>query len=262
MFCCNSEQFKAQHHKIKGILFLIFSIILIIVGILWIEGKIKENKYIGQGYSNKNTITVSGTGKISIKPDLAVVSISVVSQSKLVVEAQADNTEKMNNITSFLKDELKILDKDIKTTGYNIYPEYNYTKDGVRYFIGYKITQTLGVKIRDLAKVGDVLGGATELGANEINSLTFTIEDLEKAKVDARKLAIENAKEKAKTLSSQIGVGLGKIISFNEDYYNTVPTPMYSTKEAYGLGGSGSVPDVQTGENEVSVNVSLTYELR
>ncbi len=258
MFCCSPEELKTYHHKIKGVFFALFFVVLIVAGIVWIQGKIKENQYVGEGLSNKNTINVVGTGQISVKPDIALISLSVVSESKKISDAQNDNTQKMNNIIGFLKNDLGILDKDLKTTNYNIYPDYTYTRDGQKIFLGYKVTQTLEVKIRDLSKVGNVIEGATERGSNEISSLQFTNEDLEKTKIDARKLAIDNAKEKAKTLVSQLGVKLGKIVSFNENFYTPTPYPLM--KETLGLGG-GATPEIQTGENEISVNVSITYEI-
>ena len=165
----------------------------------------------------------------------------------------------MNNIISFLKNDLKIADKDLKTTGYNIYPQYEYTKDGKRIFLGYRITQTLEVKIRDLSKVGDVLEGTVDKGTNEIGSLQFTNDDLERIKVEARKLAIDNATEKSKTLTSQLGVKLGKIVSFSEG--TLWPTPVPYLKEAVGVGGGEIAPQIETGENEINVNVSITYEI-
>lgn len=262
MFCCQNgdpNQMKMCCHKLKGAIFALFFVVLIIAGIVWIQGKIKENQYVGEGLANKNTINVVGTGQIFVQPDIALISLSVVSESKKISDAQNDNTQKMNNIIGFLKNDLGILDKDLKTTNYNIYSDYTYTRDGQKIFLGYKITQTLEVKIRDLSKVGNVIEGATERGSNEISSLQFTNEDLEKTKVDARKLAIDDAKEKAKTLVSQLGVKLGKIVSFNENFYTPIPMPTY--KEAIGLGGGGTTPDIQTGENKISVTVSITYEI-
>jgi len=240
---------------------LVIGLIIIIAGAAWIEGKIKENRYIGLGITDKNTINVTGEGKISVKPDLAVANVSVVSESKKVSDAQAVNTQKMNAITNYLKNDLKIEDKDLKTVEYNIYPDYNYTQEGGRIFIGYKITQTLEVKIRDLAKVGDVLEGVVAKGANEVSSLQFTVDDLEKVKIDARKLAIDNAKAKAEALTSQLGVKLGRIVSFSENYYNPYPGPYIMKEMSSGVGGGGVVPDIQAGENEITVNVSVVYEM-
>lgn len=229
-----------------------FLLTLIISGAVGIQDKLKETKY---------TISVSGEGKVFVKPDIAKVSVSVFTESKKLTDVQQENTQKMNAIINFLKNDLGILEKDLKTTGYTIYPQYDYTKDGTRIFLGYKITQTLEIKIRDLGKVGDVLEGAVAKGANEIGSLQFANEDLEKIKVEARKLAIENAKEKAKTLSSQLGVGLGRVVSFNENFYTPWPTPYPLLKEAAGIGGGG-VPQIETGENEIIVDVSITYEIK
>ena len=163
----------------------------------------------------------------------------------------------MNKVIDFLKG-FGIEDKDIKTINYNIYPRYNYENRVIPQIIGYEITQTLEVKVRNLEKVGDILDKSVGAGINQVSSLRFWIDKDEDLKADARKLAIEDAKKKAGTLASNLGIKLVKLTGFTEDtgYY---PVPMY--KEAVGMGGGGEAPNIQIGENEIIVNVSLIYEI-
>ncbi len=220
--------------------------------------KILEGRYAGQSLQYKNTIFVSGEGKVFAKPDIGQVSLSVISDALTVASAQKDNTDKMNKITSAMK-EAGIKEEDLKTANYNISPRYQYSA-GKSTIIGYEVTQTLEVKIRDLEKVGDILGKAAAAGANQVGSLTFTFDDPEKLNSEARQKAIDNAKTKARDLAKSLGVSLGKVVSFSEDTDGT-PAPMYSSaKEALGMGG-GAIPDIQTGQNEIDISVSISYEI-
>jgi uncharacterized protein YggE len=238
---------------------IIFLAVLTISGIIEAINKVREGRYIGQGAQYKNTISISGEGKVLSKPDIGQVDLSVISNAKTVAVAQKDNTDKMNKITQSMKD-LGIKEEDLKTASYNIYPQYQYTA-GRSLIIGYEVSQTLEVKIRDLEKVGAILGKAAELGANQVGSLTFTFDDPEKLNAQARQEAIDNAKEKAQDLAKSLGVSLGKVVSFSESS-SGMPTPIYYAKElSSGMGGGGAAPDVQTGQNEVNVIVNIAYEI-
>jgi len=221
--------------------------------------KLIEGRYAGQAAQYKNTISVSGEGKISAKPDIGQVSLSVVSTAKTVALAQKDNTDKMNKIIKAMKD-LGIKEEDLKTVNYSASPSYQYS-NGKSEIIGYQIDQTLEVKIRDLEKVGDILSQAAVAGANQVGSLSFTFDDPEKLNTEARQKAIDSAKTKAQDLAKVLGVSLGKVVSFSENSSGR-PVPMYYANDALGKGGgSASTPEVQTGQNEININVSLSYEI-
>ncbi len=234
--------------------------LILFLGTLTVN-QIKEGRYIGQESQFKNTISVSGQGKVVGKPDIGQVSLSVISQATTVAAAQKSNTEKMDKVTKAIKD-LGIKEEDLKTASYTIMPRYQYSA-GRSDIIGYEVSQSLEVKIRELTKVGEILGKAAEAGANQVGSLNFTFDDPEKLKSEARQEAIDNAKAKAKDLAKALGVTLGKVSSFSESSSDgSIPVPMYSSaKEGYGIGGGGAAPDIQTGQNEVQVNVSIAYEI-
>jgi len=237
---------------------VLFLVVLVVAGAVWINNTIKEGRYIGQDRQYKNTITISGEGKVLAVPDIGQVDLSVVSDAVTVAAAQKDNTDKMNKITQAMKN-LGVEDKDLQTANYSIYPRYQYSA-GKSTIIGYEVTQTLEVKIRNLDKAGDVLGQAAALGANQVGSLSFTFDDPTGLQSQARQKAIVDAKQKAQDLAVALGVTLGKITSFNESVSGM---PRAYSMEAYGVGGGGAVstPDIQTGQNEIQANVSLTYEI-
>lgn len=235
---------------------IMFLAVLALSEIFSIMNKIKEGRYIGQGTQYKNTISISGVGKVLAKPDIGQVDLSVVSDAASVAAAQKDNTDKMNKITQAMKD-LGIDEKDLQTVNYSIYPRYQYTK-GKSEIIGYEVSQTLEVKIRNLDKSGDILGKAASLGANQVGSLTFTFDNPESFQSQARQKAVADAKQKAQDLAEGLGVSLGKITSFSE----TVSGEPSVYPLAMGVGGGGeSTPQIQTGQNEVQVNVTLSYEI-
>lgn len=240
---------------------IVFFIVLVFSTGMDVVNKVKEGKYIGQDVERKNSITISATGEIYARPDLGVITFSVINEAKIVTEAMAENTDRMNRVISAIKKQ-GVEDKDIKTTSFNIYPRYEYTERGYgeRTIAGYEVTQRLQVKIRDLEKVGTIIEKATNAGANDVGGLQLTIDSQDELKEQARKQAIDKAKTKAQELTSQLGVKLGKITSFSESSY----IPYYGGERLYmeGLSGVADVtPDIQTGENKISVSVNIIYEI-
>ena len=250
-----------KHPDIKKILFKTLLVVLILfVGMLAIN-EFKKSKYIGQDV--QNTISVSGVGEIYARPDLALISFSVVAEEKTVADALAKNSEVMNEVIEFLKNS-GIEDKDLKTTTFRVSPRYEwrngskviYPPSGERVLVGYEVTQSLQVKIRDMSEIGSLIEGATNAGVNEVNSLEFTFDNEDELKKQAREQAIDKAKTKAKELASQLGVRLGRIADFQESAVSPV---FYDMKEAYGLGGAA--PEIETGENLIKSSVIITYQI-
>jgi hypothetical protein len=250
----------------------LFLVALIIFTAVEIINKMKEGKYIGQGITNTNTISVSGTGDVYAKPDLAIVDFSVINNAKTVASAMADNTDKMNAVTDFMKQQ-GIKEEDLKTINFNISPHYEYydaseciklygtvCPNGRQVLTGYDVTQTLEVKIRDLSKIGDIIQGGTDKGSNQVGDINFTIDKEDDIKAQARQQAIEQAKAKARELASQLGIKLIKIVNFSES--GVVPYYDMSTKAIAPLGaGASAPPQIQTGQNKIEVSVNITYEI-
>ncbi|MFC1663575.1 SIMPL domain-containing protein [Patescibacteria group bacterium] len=249
------------------IILSLFLVTLIISTAVGVQNKIKEGRYIGQEVEAKNTITVSATGEVYAKPDLVLLDFSIVNEAKTVVEAMAENTEKMNKVIDFMKNQ-GIEEKDLKTTSFNIYPRYKwrneiyYYPSGERVLVGYEVRQSLEIKIRDMEKIGDIIEGATTAGANQIGSLEFTIDKQDELKKQAREQAIELAETKAKEITSQLGVRIERITNFNE---SSVSPRFYALEnEAMALpsGAGGETLQIETGESKISITVSITYEIR
>jgi len=237
--------------------FIVFLVFLIVWVAVDISNKVKEGE---------NTISVTATGEVYAAPDLALTSFSVLTEARTVDEALSENTVKMNAVIAFVKSE-GVEDKDVKTTGFNIYPRYEWQEkatcippcpSGRRVLVGYEVRQTLQVKIRDMAKIGAIVQGATEQGANQVSNLQFTIDDEDELKKQAREQAIDEAKTKAKELASQLGVKLGKVVEFSE---GSVSPRYYAMEEAVMGKGGGEDLQIETGENKIAVTVTVTYEI-
>ena len=208
-----------------------------------------------------NTVSFSGEGRVVSKPDIAKVNLSIVTNALTSKIAQDENSNKSKAVTDYLKKQ-NIDDKDIKTTGYNIYPQYKYPQYGGQPTItGYQVNQTMEVKVRDLDKVSNILDGVVSAGANVVNQLSFEIDNPEALKAEARTKAIADAKKKANELKSQVGISLGKIVNFSENT-GGYPIPVYFDAQIKGMGGGDGGPSVPTGENEITVNVIITYQIK
>jgi hypothetical protein len=248
------------NEKFKPLILLtsLFLAVLIIFFAVKTFNEVQSGKYIGQDIIFSSAINVSGKGEVFVKPDIAKISISMEKEAVSVTEAQNQATESINKITSFLKESL-VEDKDIKTTNYNIYPRYDWIEKIGRVFRGYVVNQTLEIKIRKIDKTGEVLAGITQAGANQVGGVSFTIDDEEAVKREARQKAITDAKTKAEQLAKDLGVKLVRLVSFSENG-GSYPIPIYES-EALGI-GRGEAPEIPAGENIVTVNVSLTYEIK
>lgn len=217
--------------------------------------------------------SVSAEGKVIAVPDVAEFSFEVLSEGgKNLADLQKENTEKANKIIAFLKKN-GIEDKDIKTTSYNISPRYQYFScpslgSGEKpvscppaEIVGYTIKQSVLVKIRDLNKVGDIVGGVVEEGANTVSGPTFTVDDPTELQNQARQEAIAKAKEKAKTIAKAGGFRLGKLISLQESSLFPPPIP-YALEVGGRSGDLEGAPKIEPGSQEIRVNVTLVYEIK
>lgn len=205
------------------------------------------------------TFDVSAEGKITAIPDTAEINLGIQISKPTVEAAQREANETIDKITSQIK-KLGIEEKYLKTTNYSVYPNYDY-RAGQR-IVGYNVNITLRVKVKDFDKINQVIDAATTLGANQIGQLNFTIDEekLEQLKMEARKQAIEKAKKKAKEIASAGGLRLGRIVNISENVASPLPQTQYMLEKA--VGGEEPQPStqIQPGESEITISVTLSYE--
>lgn len=220
-----------------------------------------------------NIITVEGTGKVTAVPDVATVSFTVSENGDTASQAQEVATKKSNVALDVIR-ELGIDDEDIKTTSYNLSPRYSYQQPCYGGYcpvyeesriIGYSVSQTVEVKIRDLDQVGKVLSSLGDAGVSNLYGPNFIIDNEDELRAEAREEAIKEARAKAKTLAKDLNVRLVRIVNFWE---STGPSyPIYYAKDGFGFGGAAESavapsPEIPAGENEIVVSVSIGYEIR
>jgi uncharacterized protein len=226
------------------------------------------------GMPATDTITVQGTGEVSLAPDVAHITFTAQHAAATVAEAQEATTKQSNAVLAFIKEQ-GIDDKDVKTLSYNISPQYSYPNpcspgmmcpayySGTPKITGYEVSQSVQVTVRKLESVGEVLSGLGKLEVQNVSGPAFALDDSTAGYSAARAEAIAEAKTEAKALAKQLGVGLGKIVNFNESSGRYAYPMMYAKEGVMGMGGDmTSTPEVPTGENTYSASVSITYEIR
>lgn len=227
----------------------------------YLGGLIFQFYNLQQNWSQQ--IVVSGTGKFFAKPDIALVNVGVRTEAAKSQDVVNDGNKIMTNIINAVK-ESGVDEKDIQTIIYNLMPNYDYTESG-RIFKGYSLDQKVSVKIRDFGRISEVLDKVADNGANDVGDLRFTLDDSETATSEARSKAIEQAKKKAELIFAQSGLKMEKLINVSENYGGCsygCPQPMYAMGGEMMTKDANTVPQIESGQLEFIVNVSLTYRTK
>lgn len=244
---------------------LILSVLIIAVsGIAYVKVYYKS-------IPSMRTFSVSGEGEVVAVPDVAQFSFSLITQGGMdMTDLQEENSSKMNNAIDYLKS-AGVDKKDIKTENYNLSPRYesdecplyvSYCRPSLNpKIVGYTITQSVGVKIRDFSKVGEILAGIAKEGVNSVSGISFDIDEPEELQNEARKKAVDQAQAKAKDIAKVAGFKVGRLVSINESNWQIYK----ESSMARGMGGAVDVaiaPSIEPGSQEVVANVTLVYEIK
>ena len=205
---------------------------------------------------------MSGVGKATVTPDIAVINVGVTAQGATIKLAQKELNIKMDAIAKAVK-QLNIDTKDVKTANYSINPRYDYQSTTQR-IVGYDANSSLTIKVRNMDKANNVVDAATANGANQVGGISFDVDDRTKIENQARELAVADAKKKAETAAKIAGFSLGRIVNYEEGANgNPRPELMYAkAMTPYGAGDAAVVSPIEPGSNEITIQVSLSYELR
>lgn len=250
------EQEKIGKLKMIAVLFLVVGAIgLGALAIL--RDKIMQN--------NDYQFSVTAEGKATAKPDIATVSFGAQTGTrKTVAEAVNEGNAKMNKIIDELA-ALNIDKKDILTTQYSLNPVYSYVEDtGKQNLDGYMLIQAVTVKIRDLNVIGNAVQRVTSVGANQVGNIVFTIDSQDSLKAQARSEAIKKAQVKAQDMAKESGLKLGKLVNVMEGGFMD---PVYTNSFAYAgdrmkSSPQADIPDIQSGQMEIKVDITLTYKIK
>jgi len=221
--------------------------------------------------SGTNTITISGHGEVQAVPDIATIYFTIRQEGKTVKEAQDKVAVIEAKVLEHLR-QSKIEDKDIRTESASFNPEYEYETrpspgiyppmPGKQVVVGYEAYESISLKVRNTDDAGKIIEGLGTLGVTELSGPNFTLDDEDALKREARKRAIEDARMKAKALAEDLGVRLGRIASFNES--GGYPVPLFGRAELQALDAAAppKAAELPPGENTITSDVTITYEIR
>ena len=256
----------------SGVRIALVSVLSILALFLLVETIIAVENFGRPNVPATDTVTVQGSGQATLPPDVARVSFTVENTSPTVADAQLATTKQANAALEYVQEQ-GIAEKDVKTLSYSISPQYSYPNpcspgalcpdyNRAPKVIGYQVSETVQITMRNLSEVGTLLGGLGKLEVQNINGPAFGLDDATAGYDAARADAIAKAKTQAQLLAKQLGVSLGKIVNFSESS-GGYPYPMYGL--AMGMGGDTkmeSTPNIPIGENTYNASVSITYEIR
>jgi hypothetical protein len=207
--------------------------------------------------AGEHTISVTGTGRVFLTPDIADLRLGVTTTAKTVSEARAANATSMTAVIAALKG-LGIGDRDIQTTTLSLGPVFDYsTNANPPRLTGYTLTNSVAVTIRDLEVAGDVIDGTMAAGVTTLDSITFRVADQANAEKEAREAAMTEARAKAQTLAAAAGVSIDGVALISETVA-PIPYPVYYGAEAAAALRDAATP-VEAGTNEVAVTIAVVY---
>jgi uncharacterized protein YggE len=206
-----------------------------------------------------HTITVSGQGEVRGVPDQAQLSAGVATMEATADAALAENARKMNAVFDALK-RLGVPEHAIQTSNFSVspqYPPYNQNATGVQRIVGYQVSNQVDVTLDDTKKLGSALDALVAAGANQVNSVSFSIKDSDALQASAQAAAVADAMTHAQTYAKAAGVTLGGVVSIAEGA-TEAPRPMYRMAAAP---ASNATPTA-AGEQSITANVTVVFEIR
>lgn len=234
--------------------------LVMVLGAVALAASACTEKTVIQQPPQATGLSVTGEGRVKSSPDVAEVTLGVSFEAGTVAEARERAAEAMTAMIEALKAN-EVDKKDIQTAQFSIEPQYDY-EDGRQRLRGYRATNIVTAKIRDIDATGDVIDAAVQAGgdAAQVQALRFTIDDPAELQNEARRLAMENAREKAEVLAGAGGVELGDVVNVSESVSGFPPPIPFAAREA--LGPATDTTPIEAGELEVVVTVSVLFELR
>jgi uncharacterized protein YggE len=212
------------------------------------------------GDASVRSISVNGTGKITLSPDMAVVSVGIQTQAEDAQTAVDENNTIVAQITAVMS-ELGIAEEDMKTTNFSVFPNTRYDELGGIGDISYMVNNSVEVTVRDLEIIGDVLAEAVAAGANNIHGIQFDVSDREAAYAQAMELAVENARSRAEVLAGAGEVEIKDVHTISSYIGGGMPFGGGRNMSFDMVESAASVP-VSPGEMEIVVDVTVVYEIK
>ncbi len=235
-------------------------ITILAAGLLLSSCSIQQDNY------SKRTVSVSGTGSVTVEADTATIILSVITKGKDVAETSAENALKMTAVQEAVK--AKGIQKEcISTQNYSVFQESHYdNKSGKQVYDDYRVTNQIKILVKKIGMTGEIIDLALKSGANQLSSLTYGVTDTEIAKKQARSLAISQAQESANLLAGASGAKLGKVLSISEHSDFSYPRARLMKASAVAnadmaLEEAAPTP-ISGGSSTITITVDAVYQLR
>ena len=215
-------------------------------------------------------IRVSGTGTISVEPDVAVLEIGVEVFAPKVSMARSEASKSMDSVISTIK-KLGVEEKDIQTTRFSIYPRYDYEETKIngnristQVLTGYTVSNTVKAKIFQVDRVGEIIDSAADAGGDyvRINGVDFTVDDPNPYKTTIRKMAVEDAVNKAQEYALLTNVELGPIISLDEMGAGAIQSPYEADYGRRMMMAAAPTTSISSGQLEISLSVNTLFAIK
>lgn len=211
--------------------------------------------------AEKRTISVSGTGSISVKPDVAYLQFGVETEADMAKQAQSENAKIYEGIKDVLQKQ-GIKPEDIQTVNYQIYPHYDYRMEEngkEQVLTGYRVHHILQVTYRNVDDIGGLLDQLSSAGINRVQSIRFGVEDRETLERQALEKAVDAARAKAEALAKAEGLTIKGVVQIQE---SGGYTPVYTTFAKESLDSAAGAPstEIHTGELTIRKTVQVVYE--
>jgi len=206
-------------------------------------------------------ISVSGNGRISVAPDIALLTLGVEATAPTVAAARAGAAAAMKAVRTSL-DANAIRSDDIKTLAFNIRPQYHYRRDERPEITGYTVSNRIAVKVRELDAVSEVLDDAAEAGGDavRIDGIAFTVDEPKRYEDDAREAAVKDARKRAEQLAALAGVRLGKALSISESG-TSIPFAERGAERMMLQAADAPPTPISPGETEIALSVFVVYAI-
>ncbi|HEY0044160.1 MAG TPA: SIMPL domain-containing protein [Allosphingosinicella sp.] len=208
---------------------------------------------------NGTRLDVVATGEVNRVPDIATISAGVVTSATTATAALEQNARQLASVRSALR-KAGIADRDIQTSAINLFPDYRQDERGGNpTLIGYRASNELSIRFRDIAGTGRILDALVAQGANQINGPMLSIDKPESALDEARTKALTAARQRAELYARALGKRVGRVVAVSEAASNPYGRPMPVMVQA--ARGAADSTSVEPGQQALSVSLSVTYEL-
>jgi uncharacterized protein YggE len=206
----------------------------------------------------EHTITVTGTGRVTLTPNIADLRLGVNITRSSANVARDDAAAAMTKVVAAIK-AAGVADKDIQTSSLSLQPVYDYSSNGQGKLTGFQVMNIVAITVRDIAKVGDLVDASVKAGATSVDGVSFRVDNETGAESQARTAAVADAKAKAQALATAAGVTIAGVSSIVENS-STVPSPI-----PYALGGAPAKDAMSTpvsaGSTEVDIVVTVVFRI-